>query len=167
MKPLVLIIVLLLLCPSLVLAEKKDTFNISIEKINQETMDTVNNISSKVFSEVVNVKHGEALRVWAILFATGYDNLANEIMENINLFDGIDIDLFDKYSKEYQINLMDSSIYKLVVLDLVSFIGGYKVGMIEVLKTVFKINKDVANLYKEMAPQLYEDYLEEKKKKTE
>ena len=52
----------------------------------------------------------------------------------------------------------------LSVLSLNNIVKGYRLGVLDSLKMTFDANKDAADLVKDIAPGLYEKYLEDKKK---
>ena len=83
MKKIILVIMFLLLCPSLILAEKETSF---IQ--NEDDIITSESIAMDMFSYDIYKKYGEALRLWAFLAATGHNNLAEEISKEAkHIFD--------------------------------------------------------------------------------
>ena len=164
MKRLILIIIFLLLCPPLVLAEAETSF---IQ--NEDDTITSESIAMDMFYYDLYKKYGEALRLWSFLAATGHNNLAEEVSNDVkNVFDDrFFSDLFYKHNEKYKYSTSDEEMRLLSVLALNNIVKGYRLGTLDSLRMVFEANKDAADLVKDVAPRLYEEYLEEKKKTEE
>ena len=160
MKRFILIIMFLLLCPSLVLAEAETSF---IQNKNDTI--TSESIAMDMFYYDLYKKYGEALRLWSFLAATGHNNLAEEVSkETKNVFDDRSFpDLFYKYSEKYKYSASDEEMLLLSVNALNNIVKGYRLGTLDSLRMIFDANKDAADLVKDVAPRLYEEYLEKKK----
>ncbi len=163
MKKLILIIMFLLLCPPLVLAETETSF---IQ--NEDDTITSESIAMDMFYYDLYKKYGEALRLWSFLAATGHNNLAEEVSKDVkNVFDDrFFSDLFYKHNEKYKYSTSDEEMRLLSVLALNNIVKGYRLGTLDSLRMIFEANKDAADLVKDVAPGLYDEYLE-KKKKTE
>ncbi len=99
MKRLILIIMILLLCPPLVLAEAETSF------IQNEDDTTISeSIAMDMFYYDLYKKYGETLRLWSFLAATGHNNLAEEVSKDVkNVFDDrFFADLFYKHNEKYK-----------------------------------------------------------------
>ena len=161
MKKIILVIMFLLLCPSLILAEKETSF---IQ--NEDDIITSESIAMDMFSYDIYKKYGEALRLWAFLAATGHNNLAEEISKEAkHIFDdSLFPNLFYKYNKKYNYSISDEEMLLLSDIALNNIVKGYRLGTLESLRMIFDANKDAADLVKDVAPRLYEEYLEKEKR---
>ena len=161
MKKLILIIMFLLLCPSLILAEEETSFI-----ANEDDIITSESIAMDMFYYDIYEEYGLALRLWSFLAATGYDSLAEEVSKDVkNVFDdSFFSNLFYKHNKKYKYSTNDEEMVLLSVLSLNNIVKGYRLGILDSLKMTFDANKDAADLVKDVAPRLYEKYLEDKKK---
>ncbi len=164
MKRVILIIMFLLLCPFFVLAEEETSF---IQ--NEDDIITSESIAMDMFSYDLYKKYGEALRLWSFLAATGHNNLAEEISHNVkNVFgDRFFSDLFYKHNQKYEYSSSDEEMLLLSVLSLNNIVKGYRLGTLDSLRMIFDANEDAADLVKDVAPRLYKEYLEKKKKAEE
>ncbi len=161
----------LLLCQSLVLAEEKE--GIGDESVTNvaENLTPLDELAVKIAEEILTdylEKQGHALRLAPFLHETGYKK---EVAKNT----GVDIlaadmffaDLFfNKYTKKYKYKTNDASIVPLALSTFAAYgsmRSWYMLGMRESLHIVFNTHKGVAKDYKNFAPQLYEQYLENKK----
>ena len=160
MKKLILVIIFLLLCPWLILAEEETSF---IQ--NDDDIITSEFIAMDMFHYDVYKKYGEALRLWAFLAATGHNNLAEEVSKEAkHVFDNRFFpDLFYKHNKKYKYSTSDEEMLLLSEIALNNVVKGYRLGTLDSLRMIFDANKDAADLVKDVAPRLYEEYLEKKK----
>ena len=161
MKELILIVMFLLLCPSLVLAEEEESF-----LQNENDIMASESIAMDMFYYDVYEEYGLALRLCSFLAATGHDNLAEEVSEDVkNVLDNSFLsNLFYKHNKKYKYYTNDEEMVLLSILSLNNILNGYRLGILDSLKMTFDANKDAADLVKDVAPGLYEKYLEDKKK---
>ena len=161
MKKLILIVIFLLLCPSLVLAEEEESF-----LQNENDIMASESIAMDMFYYDIYEEYGLALRLCSFLAATGHDNLAEEVSEDVkNVLDNsFFTNLFYKHNKKYKYYTNDEEMVLLSVLSLNNILKGYRLGILDSLKMTFDANKDAADLVKDVAPRLYEKYLEDKKK---
>jgi hypothetical protein len=161
MKRLILIIMFLLLCPSLVLAAEETSF---IQ--NEEDITTSESIAMDMFHYDLYEKYGEALRLWSFFAATGHNDLAEEVSNDVkSVFDDrFFSDLFYKHNEKYEYSTGDEEMLLLSVLSLNNIVKGYRLGTLDSLRMIFEENKDAADLVKDAAPRLYEKYLENKEK---
>jgi len=161
MKIFILIIMFLLLCPSLILAKEETSF------LQQENdIMASESIAMDMFYYDIYDEYGLALRLCSFLTATGHDSLAKEVSKDIkNVFDeSFFSDLFYKHNKKYNYSTNDEEMALLSVLVLNNIVKGYRLGILDSLKMTFDANKDAADLVKDVAPRLYEKYIEDKKK---
>ena len=161
MKKLSLVIMFLLLCPLLILAEEETSF-----VQNEDDIITSESIAMDMFSYDIYKKYGEALRLWAFLTATGHNNLAEEVSKEAkHVFDDSSFpDLFYKHNKKYKYSTSDEEMLVLSDIALKNIVKGYRLGTLDSLRMIFDANKDAADLVKDGAPRLYKEYLEKKKR---
>ncbi|MBS1258229.1 MAG: hypothetical protein MAG551_01282 [Candidatus Scalindua arabica] len=172
MKNLILIIVFLLLCPSLVLAEEEGSISDG-DKIKANYEASIN-IANEIFlyqfmdTEGDGGNYGKTVRMYALLFVTGYKNLAEKVLEEEKL-DSYSLDVFDfdKYKEKYKYYGKDSEFFSMVNSNMASLLTGYRLGMINMLSVVFATHTNVAGDYKVVALEMYEDYLEDKRQAKE
>ncbi len=165
MKNLILIITFLLLCPFLTLAEEKGGIINKSIIINAKDLKASVDIAHDMFVYDVKEKYKNTLRLWSLLYATGHKNLAEEVIKDVNPNGILELDLFYKHNKKYKYNASDYDMSILTCTILNGIIRGYKAGMIESLSIVLKTHKDVADSYKDTAPKMYAEYLENKGKR--
>ncbi len=169
MRRLIIIIMVLLLYPSLILAEENGD-SIDESKINMTEKDVENlhvsrDIASDIFYYILE-KNKFAYDVEAFLYAAGFDNLASEVRYDIDKVmndEGHSLETFLKHKKKYKYEVSDEEmiLWTFTVLDGIQM--GYILGMHESLCLVFADNQDLADLYKHFAFSQYEQYLKEKK----
>ncbi len=159
MRKLIITIMFLLLFPSLVLAEEKSVA--SDEEVNHKVS---RNIANKIFLNEFWRKYKHFYIVEALLWAAGHENFADEVSKDEPPDDYVDLELFLKYSKNYKYTASDSDMFLSVFVILDGMERGYKMGMHDVLDLIVNTQKEVAYGWKVWAPQLYEEYLEAKKK---
>jgi len=158
MKKLILVIILLL-CPSLILAEEKLGSNGDEARLTAEDLNTSMRIAYDIFVDDVRKKHGHALNLGAILLAIGNKELPEKVLIDVNPNNIIDFDLFSKYSRLYDYNISDKDMFTMVTASLNSMINFYKAGMNDILMLTFKLHKDIEDSYKNNAEKLYREYL--------
>jgi hypothetical protein len=158
MKKLILIIILLL-CPSLILAEEKTGSNIDEARLTAQDLNTSMGIAYDIFVDDIRKKYGHAFNLGAILLSIENKELAEKVLVDINTNNIVDFDLFSKYSRLYDYNISDNDMFTMVIASLNSMINFYKAGMNDVLILTFKRHKDIADSYKKDAPKLYKEYL--------
>jgi hypothetical protein len=168
MKNLILIIVFLLLCPSLILAEEEGIISDG-DKIKANYEASIN-IANEIFLykfvglEGGGGNYGKTVRMYALLFVTGYKNLAEKVLEEEKLDNYYSLDVFDEYKEKYKYYGKDSEFASMVNSNMASLMTGYRLGMINILSVVFTTHNNVAGDYKAVALEMYEDYLEDKRK---
>ncbi len=149
----------LLLCPSLIFAEKETSFI-----RNEDVIITSESIAMDMFHYDLYKNHGLTLRLWSFLTATGHDDLAEEVSKEVkNVFDDGFSDLFYKHNEKYKYSTSDEEMLSLSVLALNNIVKGYRLGTLDSFRLIFEADKDSADLVKDVAPRLYEKYLEDKK----
>ncbi len=165
MKKLILIIMFLLLCPSLILAEEKAGSNGNRAGLTAKDLNTSMRIAYDIFIDDVRKKHGHAFNLGAIFLAIENEELAEKVLVDINPNDIIDFNLFSKYSRLYGYNISDSDMFTVVIASLHGMTNFYKAGMADILMLTFKRHKDIADGYKNDASNCIEDiYLNREEK---
>jgi len=161
-----IIVMLLLLNSSLISADEKGgiTDEQPLTKMEEDRLASLK-IAGDMFVFDVLEKYAFAYSVEAFLHATGHHDLASKVLEDItkgNEF--FAFDTFLKHYKKYKYNASDDemALWTFAVLD--GFKIGYHLGMHEALCQVFEGNKELADDYKNFAPRLYKQYLEDWKK---
>ena len=171
MKNLILIIVFLLLCPSLVLAEEKGSISEDdkIKSNYEASISIANEIFLYEFMDLEGggANYGKTVRMYALLFVSGYKNLAEKVLEEEKLDNYYSLDVFDEYKEKYKYYGKDSEFASVVNSNMASLMTGYRLGMINILSVVFATHNDVADDYRAVALEMYEDYLEDKSKVKE
>ncbi len=170
MKNSILIIVFLLLCPSLVLAEEDCSISDS-EKIKANYEASISIANEIFFYQFMDIEgdggnYGKTVRMYALLFASGYKNLAEKVLEEEKL-DNYSLDMFDEYKEKYKYYGKNSEFFSMVNSNMASLLTGYRLGMINIISVVFATHQNVAGDYKAVALGMYEDYLEDKRKAKE
>ncbi|MHC4270074.1 MAG: hypothetical protein ACYSTS_16645 [Planctomycetota bacterium] len=161
MKKLILIIMFLLLCPSLILAEKKT----SILQGNDNIIASLS-IVNDMLRDIINENQNAYFKI-ASLYAIGYKDLANQVQENSVIDDQFVTDSFIKHSDKYKYSISnDYDMYLLCHRSIKNYIGGYIQGMTQSLRIVFKTHKDLADYYKNNVLNLYEESENHLKKKV-
>ena len=162
-KLILAIILVLLLIPSMVLAEEQQYTPLSDEdheRIGKNTDDynVAYEIGLDIFKDVYK-KDGVNHRLSAILRAYGYKNLSGKVLEDLSDF-GSDyyIDLFYKHNAKHKYHIGNEEMFFLSILCLEGILHGYRLGFLEVLSQFPEINMA------DIAPKMYEKYLEDKKK---
>ena len=185
MKHLILIIMFLLICPSLILAEEKGkslevqpkTLEEAIARFGgvitetrykkAENLVAASSIANSIFNDIME-EYQVTLVIGAVLHATEYNALAEELLKEINIKKILlDLDYVHKYSKEYKYTADDTLLLTDIYVILSEIKGSYIQGMAEGMASIFHVHKDLAKEYKDTAPQLYEMYLDNKKKAEE
>jgi len=171
MKSLILIIMFLLLCPSLVLAEEEGIIS-DDDKIKANYEASIN-IANEIFLykfmglEGGEGNYGKSVRMYALLFVTGYKNLAEKVLDEEKLDNYYSLDVLDEYKEKYKYYGKDSEFVSMVNSNIAGLMTGYRLGMINILSVVFATHTGVAGDYKAVALGMYEDYLEDKRKAKE
>ena len=158
MKKLILIIILLL-CPSLILAEEKMGSNIDEARLTAQDLNTSMRIAYDIFVDDIRKKHGHAFNLGAILLAIENKELAEKVLVDVKINDIVDFDLFYKYSRLYNYNVSDNEMFTMVIASLHGMMNFYKAGMVDILMLTFKLHKDIEDSYKNNAEKLYREYL--------
>ena len=154
----------LLICQPLVLAEEEGGINNESLIKYAENSIASRSIASDIFDYHLKKEYAYVYRIWAFLNATGYKDLADEVLKDTKLHKIVDLDLFYKHNKKYKYNVSETKMFASVMTTLDSMVSGYKIGMLEILIIIFNKHKDVADNYKDVALKMYEKYLEDKKK---
>ena len=157
-KLILAIILVLLLSPSMALAEEQQPPSFSDEE--RKDLDNVNasyHIGHDMFQDVYR-EYGHNYRLSSFFKAFGYDNLAEEVLEDVpSLNDSLTV--YYKYENKYKHHLGTAERYFSSVQVLKGVVVGYNIGFEEALK-LFAREGMV-----EAVPGMYEDYLEAKKEK--
>ncbi len=155
---LIIIIMFLLLCASLTLAEEK--VDISDEaRLSYKDVNTSMRIAYDIFVEDVRKKHVHAFCTGSILLSIGNKELAEKVLVDVKTNDIVDFDLFSKHSKLYNYIVSDSEMFKMVVAAVDNMMNFYKAGMVDILMITFNRHKDIEGSYKKDAEKLYREYL--------
>jgi hypothetical protein len=165
MKNLILIIMFLLLCPALVLAEGEGSIDdISVAK-DYGNQDASILIANDIFLNEFIKEYGYTSRLWALLRKTGYPNLAEEVLKKVILDKHVGpySNWFYKHNKKHKYNADDDDMLEMVLITLQVERVGYQMGLAQSLSMVFQMYENVAVELKDSALQLYEIYLEDTK----
>ena len=85
-------------------------------------------------------------------------------MEN-NFQHTFDINWFSKHSKKYEYDESDKKMLESVEISFGQFVNGYTAGVHETYINILRMYEDAANYLRLIAPQMYENYLDEKKER--
>ncbi len=157
------IILVLLLSPSMALAEEQQPPSFSDEE--RKDLDNVNafyNIGYDMFQDVYR-EYGHNYRLSSFFRALGYENLAKEVLKDVpNLHGDFGLDLFYKHEDKYKYHSGTAEMFFPSVQILNSMVDGYQLGYTEATER-YK-GKDLSSIA-DIVPKMYEEYLEIKKGK--
>ncbi len=119
-------------------------------------------IGHDMFQDVYR-EYGHNYRLSSFFKAFGYDNLAEEVLEDVpNLHGDFGLELFYKHKNKYKYYLDTAEMFFPSVQILNSMVDGYQLGYTEATER-YK-GKDLSSIA-DIVPKMYEEYLERKKGK--
>ncbi len=162
-KLILAIILVLLLIPSMVSAEEQQYPPLIDEEL--KILDNANasyQIGQDMFRDVWK-EYGVNYDMAAFFMAFGYKNLSEEVLKDVPSFTtDYGFALFYKHENKYKYHSSTIEMAFLSIKVLTGFTAGYEIGHSgAVLKYVKYAEKDIADTI----PKMYEEYLEDKKKK--
>ncbi len=164
MKKLILIIMFLLICSSLVLADIESPVTQGVTKEDFKVSHFI--VGDMFLDGMWRDRCCANLRLGAFLAAAGYDDFSKDVINDAfdayNDFNFVST-LFYKYNKKYKYSISDENMLFLTYHTLLSFMKAYVVATIDSLEKIFRDHKDIADYYKNNARKGYDDYLEIKK----
>ena len=158
MNKLILIIMFLLLCPSLILAEEES----GISDEDADNYKASSSIGHDMFLDVYN-EYGCNYRLASLLMAFKYMNMGMEVIKDVpNWYGTAGLALFYKHENKYKYHLDTKEMFYPSVQVLKGMLDGYKLGYMEAIKQYTE--GDFTGIA-DTIPERYEKYLEEKKEK--